>query len=166
MYLSKIRSPRGFFWWQCILKSVGGTISLKKDFLKMCDYLESFKSQIRGGFCGYKNLRKYWQRYFHQERLPQNMWSLQKYKSRIRGGFSGNAIFTVLEVLFPSKKTASKCAISLNHKSHMEGGFGGKMIFTKFWNSNFLQIRLPQKVWSSKRFKSPRGCFSINANLS
>ena len=70
----------------------------------------------------------------------------KKYKSQIRGGFSGNAIFTVLEVLYPSKKTASKYAISLNHKTQMEGGFGGKMIFTKFWNSNFLQIRQPKKV--------------------
>ena len=55
--------------------------------------------------------------------------------SQTRGGFGGNAIFTVLEVQFPSKKTASKYAISLNHKSHMEGGFGGKMIFIKCRNS-------------------------------
>ena len=70
----------------------------------------------------------------------------KKYKSQIGGGFNGNAIFTVLEVLFPSKKTASKNVIIFNHKSKREGGFGGKMSFTKCWKSNFLQIRLPQKV--------------------
>ena len=73
----------------------------------------------------------------------------------------------MLKYIFSSTKTASKCVnLSTISKSQRGWGFDGNVIFTKSLKFHYPQIRLPQKVWSSKKIQVPcRRKFWCQCNL-
>ena len=114
------------------------------------------KSKVEGSFGGHENLAIFWKHYFPQKRLPQNVWSLKNFLSP-RKCFHGWKSCFLLEALFSTKKTASKCVINRKHsKSQVGGSFGVWENLAFCWKHYFQQKRLPQNVWSSEKILSPR----------
>ena len=125
------------------------------------------KSQRGGGSGENVIFTRWWKFHSPQIRLPQKVWSSKLFKIEEEVLVTMQISTKCWKYFFSSRKTASKCVnLSTISKSQRGWGFDGNVIFTKSWKFHSPQIRLPQKVWSSKKIQVPyRRKFWCQCNL-